>query len=69
MNENILQGKWMQIKGGVRQQWGKLTHDDLDWVQGNYEQLLGLIQERYGFARDKAKAELDQFLQKHQSNG
>src|SRR6516164_7259857 len=53
MNKDELQGKWLQIRGAVKAQWGKLTNDDLDQVNGNLERLVGLVQERYGYAREK----------------
>ena len=59
MNEDTLKGQWSQLKGSVREQWGKLTNDDLDQIQGRQEQLVGKIQERYGIARDEAKRQVD----------
>jgi uncharacterized protein YjbJ (UPF0337 family) len=50
------------LKGKVREQWGKLTDDDLDQIQGKSEQLVGRLQERYGWARDDAKREVDNWL-------
>ena len=50
MDANILKGKWLQLKGSVREKWGQLTDDDVDKVGGNVERLVGLIQERYGYA-------------------
>jgi uncharacterized protein YjbJ (UPF0337 family) len=62
MNRDTLKGQWMQIKGKLREQWGKLTDDDVAEVQGNAEQLIGKLQERYGYARDHAERELDRWL-------
>ena len=59
MNTDILKGQWTQLKGQVREQWGKLTNDDIDEVQGRSEQLVGKIQERYGVARDEAERQVD----------
>ena len=59
MNEDTLKGQWTQIKGQVREQWGKLTNDDLDQIQGKREQLVGKIQERYGIAREEARRQVD----------
>jgi uncharacterized protein YjbJ (UPF0337 family) len=59
MNQDTLKGQWTQLKGKVREQWGKLTDDDLDQVQGRSEQLVGKIQERYGIARDEAERQLN----------
>ena len=59
MNEDTLRGQWNQLKGSVREQWGKLTSDDVDQIQGRTEQLVGRIQERYGVARDEAQRQVD----------
>jgi uncharacterized protein YjbJ (UPF0337 family) len=59
MNEDTLKGQWTQLKGKVREKWGKLTNDDLDQIQGKSEQLIGKIQERYGVARDEAQRQVD----------
>jgi uncharacterized protein YjbJ (UPF0337 family) len=59
MNQDILQGKWTQLKGRVKEQWGKLTDDDLDQIGGQSEQLVGKIQERYGIAKDEAQRQVD----------
>ena len=65
MNTDILQGKWRQLKGEARVQWGKLTDDDLDQVQGQAEKLVGLVQERYGYDRQQAEREVDSFVQRY----
>jgi len=59
MNEDTLKGQWNQLKGRVREQWGKLTDDDLDQIQGRSEQLAGKIQQRYGIARDEARRQVE----------
>ena len=64
MNTDILQGKWREMKGKVKEQWGKLTDDDLDKIEGKSEQLLGLLQQRYGYARDKAEEEYKRFTER-----
>jgi uncharacterized protein YjbJ (UPF0337 family) len=61
MNRDVLQGNWKQLRGRVKEMWGKLTDDDLDQIDGHAEHLLGALQKRYGYARDKAEAELDRF--------
>lgn len=58
MNWDVLEGNWKQAKGKVRQQWGKLTDDQLDMVSGKRDQLLGKIQECYGIARDEAERQV-----------
>jgi uncharacterized protein YjbJ (UPF0337 family) len=65
MNADQLKGKWHQMKGEAKIQWGKLTDDDLDQVNGNAEKLVGRIQERYGYAREKAAKEVEQFQRRH----
>ncbi|MCI0546105.1 MAG: CsbD family protein [Candidatus Rokubacteria bacterium] len=62
MNKDILEGKWKQFRGTIKEKWGKLTDDELDQAQGNYEKLSGLIQEKYGYAKDRAEQELDRVL-------
>ena len=59
MNRDTLSGQWNQLKGSVREQWGKLTNDDLDQIQGKSEQLIGKLQERYGIARQEAQRQVD----------
>jgi len=65
MNLDQVKGMWSQLKGEARVQWGKLTDDDLDQVEGNAEKLVGVVQERYGYAREQAKAEVDRFFDSH----
>lgn len=64
MNEDVFEGRWKQWKGDMKRAWGKLTDDDLDRAEGNRDKLLGTLQERYGWAKDKAEGELDRFLEK-----
>jgi uncharacterized protein YjbJ (UPF0337 family) len=62
VNRDTLKGQWLQIKGKVREQWGKLTNDDVDQIQGNAEQLIGMVQERYGRSREQAEREVNLWL-------
>jgi uncharacterized protein YjbJ (UPF0337 family) len=62
LNSDVLKGKWAQVRGEARRQWGKLTDDELDQAQGNAEKLSGLIQEKYGYARERAEREVNDFL-------
>ena len=55
MNEDILKGRWLQIKGDLKNWWGKLTDDDLEQIDGSYEKLVGKLQERYGHNRELAE--------------
>ena len=67
MNSDILKGKWTQLKGDIRSRWGKLTDDDLTQIKGEAEKLIGKLQERYGYDREKAEKELDEFLKPNKS--
>lgn len=61
MNAEQLKGKWKQIKGSVKSKWGQLTDDDLDFVDGQREKLIGRIQERYGVAKEDAQRQVDEW--------
>lgn len=61
MNKDILEGKWKQLKGKAQEKWGDLTNDELDQVNGNTQQLVGLVQERYGKTREVAEEEVKRF--------
>jgi uncharacterized protein YjbJ (UPF0337 family) len=65
MNADVLKGKWHQLKGDVKSRWGKLTDDDVDRAEGDAEKLIGRLQERYGYQRDEAKREVDDFVRLH----
>ena len=58
MNWERIEGSWKQLKGRVREQWGELTDDDIDVVNGRRDQLLGKLEERYGIAKDEAERQL-----------
>ncbi|MEP6963230.1 MAG: CsbD family protein, partial [Acidobacteriota bacterium] len=61
MNQDTIQGNWKQFKGTIREQWGKITDDDVDVIAGKRDQLLGKIQERYGMVKDDAEKEVKKF--------
>ncbi|MDR7148561.1 uncharacterized protein YjbJ (UPF0337 family) [Hydrogenophaga palleronii] len=61
MNWDTIQGNWKQLTGQAKQQWGKLTDDDLQVVAGHRDQLSGKIQERYGIAKDEAEKQLKEW--------
>ena len=63
MNDDTFKGQWMQLKGKIREQWGKLTDDDVDQIQGRSEQLIGKLQNRYGIAREEAQRQFDAWEQ------
>ena len=62
MNWDRVQGQWKQMKGSVKEQWGKLTDDDLDQIAGRRDQFIGKLQERYGIAKDEAERRADEWL-------
>jgi len=68
MNDDIFKGKWKQLRGQVQQKWGDLTNDDLDKVQGAQTEFEGLLQEKYGYTKDRAKQEADNFFNAADTN-
>lgn len=64
MDENTLKGKWKQVKGESQKQWGKLTNDDLEAIDGEKEKLVGKLQERYGYAKEAAEKEYAEWSSK-----
>jgi uncharacterized protein YjbJ (UPF0337 family) len=65
MNNDRIQGRWKQVKGKVKEQWGKLTDDDLDVIAGRRDQLLGRIQQRHGLAKEEADRQVRGFERAH----
>jgi uncharacterized protein YjbJ (UPF0337 family) len=63
MNEDIVKGKWKQIRGKTKEWWGKLTNDDLDVIDGNRDHLIGKLQERYGYSKERASQEVNKRLE------
>lgn len=59
MNWDQIAGNWKKLAGSAREQWGKLTDDDVERIKGNRDMLVGTLQERYGYAKDKAEREID----------
>ena len=59
MNKDEVGGNWKQVKGKVKEQWGKLTDDDMTVIEGKRDQLVGKVQERYGYAKDQAEKEVN----------
>ncbi len=59
MNNEILKGKWNQIKGKVKSKWAKLTDDDIQRINGDFDKLVGAIQEKYGKAYEEVKKEIE----------
>jgi len=62
MNTEILQGKWKQIRGEVKKQWGKLTDDEVDRIHGSREKLTGSLQEWYGYSKEEAQEKVADFM-------
>lgn len=61
MNWDTVKGDWKQFRGKIKEQWGDLTDDDLDRIEGKRDQLLGAVQKRYGVAREVAEKQLKEF--------
>ena len=68
MDWNRIEGNWKQMKGTVKEKWGKLTDDDLTLINGQRDQLEGKIQERYGFAKDQARKEIEDWYRSIESD-
>jgi len=62
MHRNRVEGNWKQVKGKVKEKWGKLTDDDLNVINGRRDQLEGKIQERYGIAKDEAERQVNTWV-------
>jgi len=69
MNKDILKGKWQQMRGEVKKWWGELTDDDLKKVEGDYDKLIGLLQEKYGYARERAEEEASRHFDAYERAG
>lgn len=65
MNWDEIKGNWKQMTGEAKSQWGELTDDELTRAEGDREKLVGMVQERYGIARDEAERQVDEFAAKH----
>ncbi|MEQ8284560.1 CsbD family protein [Thalassospira sp.] len=58
MNWDQIAGRWKQITGDVKSEWGRLTDDEVDQVEGKQEKLVGLVQEKYGIEREEAERQV-----------
>jgi len=67
LNTDILKGKWKEIKGDIKAKWGKLTDDDLTEIAGNEEKLVGILQKKYGYAKDEAEQEYRDFMSRRKA--
>jgi uncharacterized protein YjbJ (UPF0337 family) len=66
MNADGVKGKWPPLRGEVKTWWGNLTDDDFDQIDGERDKLVGRLQERYGYAKERAEAEVDQRLRDYE---
>ena len=62
MNKDTFQGQWKQMQGEVKRRWSKLTDDELGQIEGNFDKFVGRIQERYGYQKEQAEREINEFL-------
>ena len=67
MNKDVFEGKWKQMRGQAKDWWGKLTDDDLDRVGGKFDLFVGLLQEKYGYTRERAEEEIDRVTAEHEA--
>jgi len=67
MNKDVLEGKWKQIRGEAKGWWGKLTDDDLERAGGKFDVLAGLLQEKYGYTRQRATEEIDKRVTEYEA--
>ena len=71
MSQKIIKGQWKELRGRMKEWWGKLTDDDVSRIDGNQEKLIGALQQRYGYAKDRAMTEIgrriDEFTSKHKA--
>jgi uncharacterized protein YjbJ (UPF0337 family) len=68
MNEDVFKGQWKQVRGKAKEWWGKLTDDDLEMINGRFDQMVGKLQERYGYSKDKASSEIESRLKDIKQN-
>tara|TARA_B100000949_G_C14154599_1_gene396337 strand:+ start:562 stop:756 length:195 start_codon:yes stop_codon:yes gene_type:complete len=62
MNKDILEGKWTEIKGKIKQRWGALTDDDLKEIEGNHQEIYGKLKKRYGYTKEQIEEELEDII-------
>jgi uncharacterized protein YjbJ (UPF0337 family) len=68
MNEDVFKGQWKQVRGRAREWWGKLTDDDLNKIDGRWDQMVGKLQERYGYSRERASKEIETHMNEFKSH-
>jgi uncharacterized protein YjbJ (UPF0337 family) len=62
MNSDIVEGKWKQMKGSIQTKWGKITDDEFEQIKGNRERLVGIVQEKYGYEKDRVRKEVEDYF-------
>jgi uncharacterized protein YjbJ (UPF0337 family) len=68
MNKDIFEGQWKVMRGQIKELWGKITDDELDQAAGNSEQVVGLLQQKYGYTREHAVEELNKHVEKFKTS-
>ena len=68
LNQDVFEGKWKEMRGQVKEWWGKLTDDDLERAGGKTDQLIGLLQQKYGYTRERAEQEFTRRLEEVKEN-
>ena len=64
LNKDIMVGRWEKLKSKVKQRWGRLSDEHLDQINGHYDELTHLVRQRYGYTKEKARQEVDEFIDK-----
>ena len=67
MNWDQVEGQWKQLRGSIKEHWGKLTDSDLDQINGKRDVLIGKLQQRYGIAREEAQKRSDEWMAHQES--
>ncbi len=65
MNKNIIKGNWNELKGQIKQQWGKITDNDISQLEGTYDELAGLLEKNYGYRKEEVEKEIEKFIKKY----
>lgn len=68
MDRNVIEGKWREIKGDLRKAWGKITDDEWEQTKGNVTSMAGILQQRYGFAKDDAASKINSVLERYDND-